>query len=174
MAQLVAGTPASTTTYDPQAVAMQILNNTADEMASAMMPSAELSPLGSVISNGIVAVAASASAGQGISWQWPCNGIAVGLRVSTRDGLAASMAGLLLRVQVDGTDELFPSAAGQGAGFLPFANISGSGTVNFARYAFRRLFTQATYWTIYVNNTTGGNVTCDVSMDYINTKNPRS
>jgi hypothetical protein len=159
--------------YDQNSVALAILGNTATQMSKAMLPVAEISPMGSVISNYNVALASSASQSQGISIQWPCNGFIVGIRASTEDGLAASMAGVLLRVQVNGQDELFPSASGQGAGYLPLVLISGNGAA-FGRYAVRRAFQQANNWAIYLNNTTTGNITVDIAFDYINTSTPRS
>lgn len=158
--------------YDQNSVAMGILNHTAQEMSTALLPVAEVSPMGSVPSNNITATASSASAGQAISIQWPCNGFIVGIRATTRDGLAVSMASVLLRVLVNGQDELFPSASGGGAGYLPLAMISGSAAF-LGRYAVRRAFQQSTYWNIFVNNTTAGNITCDVAFDYINTSTPR-
>jgi hypothetical protein len=157
------------TVLDPEAVALSILQSSADAVAPAMIPVAELSPQGSVASNAN-SVATVTTTG-GISIQWPCNGYLVGIRATTRDGAVASMAGMLLRVQVDGTYELFPSAAGQGAGFLPFAMISGSAAF-LGRYAVRRRFMQTTYWNFFLQNTTGGTLVADVCFDYVNTSTP--
>jgi hypothetical protein len=148
---------------------MQILENSANEIAPAMIPVAELSPQGSVVSNANSVTSGTISGG--ISIQWPCNGYLVGIRASTRDGAAASSSGMLLRVQVDGTYELFPSAAGQGAGYLSLTMITGNAGF-MGRYAVRRRFSQATYWTIYLQNTTGGTLVTDVAFDYVNTSQP--
>lgn len=157
--------------YDQNAVSSQVLKHTANLASAAMLPVAELSPMGSVPANAIsVATVATSS---GINIQWPCNGFIVGIRATTRDGLAASMCGTLLRVLVNGQDELFPAANGGGAGYLPFAMISGNAAF-LGRYAVRRAFQQATYWVIFVQNTTGGTVVSDVSFDYINTSTPRT
>lgn len=133
-------------------------------------------PHGSVPANNITALASSGSSSQAISIQWPCNGFIVAIRATVRassnDNFVAGMSSTLLRVQVDGTDELFPSAAGGGAGFIPFSQISGAGAF-LGRYAVRRKFLQTTYWNIFVNNTTASTLVCDVSFDYINTSNPR-
>jgi hypothetical protein len=156
-------------TVDTEAVAMQILENSANEIAPAMIPVAELSPQGSVISNGNSVATVTIS--NGISIQWPCNGYLVGIRATTRDGALASAGGMLLRVQVDGTYELFPSAAGQGAGYLSFTMVSGNASFQ-GRYAVRRRFSQATFWTMYLQNTTGGTLVADVAFDYVNTSQP--
>jgi hypothetical protein len=156
--------------FDSSAVALAILGSTATAMSNAMLPLAEISPQGSVSSNNNSVTATTTSGG--ISIQWPCNGFAVGIRATTRDGAAASLAGMLLRVQVDGTFELFPSASGQGAGYLPLSQIMASAN-SLGRYAFRRRFTQATFWTIYLQNTTGGTLVADVAFDYINTSSPQ-
>jgi hypothetical protein len=151
-------------------LALQILTESADAISPAMIPLAELSPQGSVASN-LNSVNGTTISG-GISIQWPCNGYCVGVRATTRDGAAASLCGMLLRVQIDGTYELFPSASGQGAGYLSFAMIQSS-TLGLGRYAFRRRFTQATFWTMYLNNTTGGTLIADVAFDYVNTSSPQ-
>jgi hypothetical protein len=155
---------------DSSAIALAILGNTAQQFAQSLIPLAELGPQGSVASNANQVLATTTSGG--ISIQWPCNGYAVGIRASTRDGAAASMAGMLLRVQVDGTFDLFVSASGNGAGFLPLSQIMSSAN-SLGRYMFRRRFTQATFWTIYLQNTTGGTLVADVAFDYINTSSPQ-
>jgi hypothetical protein len=155
---------------DTEAVALQILENSAQATAPAMIPVAELSPQGSVAINGTSV--ANATISGGISVQWPCNGYLVGIRATTRDGALASAGGMLLRVQVDGTYELFPSGAGQGAGYMSLAMISGNGGF-LGRYAVRRRFTQSTYWTMYLWNTTATNpLVADVCFDYVNTSAP--
>jgi hypothetical protein len=154
---------------DPEALSLQILETSSEAITPAMIPVAELSPQGSVASNGNSVGAGATSAG--ISIQWPCNGYLVGIRATTRDGAVASACGMLLRVQVDGTYELFPSAAGQGAGFMSLAMISGNAGF-LGRYAVRRRFMQTTYWTIYLQNTTGGTLVADVAFDYVNTSAP--
>jgi hypothetical protein len=159
----------ATATLDPEAVSESILQQSADAIAPAMIPVAELSPQGSVLSNNN-SVAATTTSG-GISIQWPCNGYITGIRATTRDGAQASACGTLLRVQVDGTYELFPSATGGGAGFMPLAQISGYAAF-LGRYAVRRRFTQATFWNIYLQNTTSGTLVIDIAFDYVNTSSP--
>jgi hypothetical protein len=153
----------------PSDIAQSILKDTSQKLARGMVPLAEISPNGSVCSNGQSIAAATIS--NGISVQWPCDGILVGIRATTRDGLPASMAGCLLRVQVNSNEDLYPNAAGNGSGYIPFAQVSGVSS-SFGRYLVRRTFSQTTYWTFYLNNTTAGTLVCDVSFDYINTTRP--
>jgi hypothetical protein len=40
-------------------------------------------------------------------------------------------------------------------------------------WTFRERFLQANAWTLSIQNTTGGNLTCDVGFDVINTRGPR-
>jgi hypothetical protein len=155
---------------DPEAVALSILEGSANAMAPALIPVAELSPQGSVVLNNNSVTTVTTTGGLTITW--PCNGYLVGIRATTRDGAAASMAGCLLRVQIDGTYELFPSgASGSGAGFLPFAMISGSAAF-LGRYAVRRRFTQTTTWNAFIQNSTGGTIVADLAFDYVNTSSP--
>lgn len=148
--------------------AQRLLMRLAQGMSRALLPVAEVSPTDSVVSNLNVVPAGTTT--NGISVTWPSNGIAVGIRATTRDGAAASMAGMLLRVQVDGNTELFPSAAANGPGYLPFAMISGSAAF-LGRFAFRREFKQTTPWQIYLQNSTGGALTADVTFDIVRTSN---
>ncbi len=156
---------------DSSAVALQILTNTAEELSDALIPLAELAPQGSVVLNSNSV--ANGTISGGISIQWPCNGFAVGLRMSVQDATtAANPGGVLIRVVVDGTFDLFPSGSGGGSGYLSMAMIQSSAN-SLGRYVFRRRFTQATYWTMYLNNTTSTNpALIDVAFDYINTSSP--
>jgi hypothetical protein len=148
--------------------AQRLLMRLAQGMSRALLPVAEVSPTDTVASNLNTVTAATTT--NGISIQWPSNGIVVGIRATTRDGAAASMAGMLLRVQIDGNTELFPSAAGNGPGYLPFAMISGSAAF-LGRYAMRREFKQTTYWQFYLQNTTAGTLVADVAFDIVRTSN---
>lgn len=133
------------------------------------MPLADLMPYGTVCLNGNSVLTLTTSALVQITW--PCDGLLVGIRATTRDGAAASAGGMLLRVIVNGQEELFPNAAGTGAAFIPFSQISGNGAV-FARYHIRRPFQQATAWQVSFNNTTGGTLVADLGFDYVNTRSP--
>jgi hypothetical protein len=155
---------------DDDSVAQKLIMRTAFRMSEGLLPVAELSPTDTVTAFQIN-VGAGATVGQSI--QWPSNGVAVAIRATTSDGLAASMAGTFLQVQVDGSEELFPAASGNGPGFIPFAMISGTAAF-LARYAFRREFQQATQWQINVQNTTGGAIIATVAFDIVRTSNLRT
>lgn len=154
--------------YDCSAVARAILKETASKLSLAMMPRAELFPMGSVVLNQLNVFATSTSPSQSLTY--PTDGYLVGIRATTEDGLAASMAGVLLRVQVDGREDLFSSGAGNGAGFMPFAMISGQFSQGY--WGTRREFLQANAWSVFIQNTTAGLIIADLAFDYVNTRNP--
>jgi hypothetical protein len=158
--------------YDRDSMAQAILMKLARQAAQGMLPVAELCPTDSVPSNGNIVLRATIS--NGISIQWPSDGIVVAIRATVRDGTDASAASTLLRVQVDGNEELFPSASGSGPGFLPFAQISGNASW-MGRYSTRREFKQATAWSMYVQNAqAGADIVADITFDIVRTSNLRS
>ena len=153
---------------DKRPLNIALLEDTAMALATALLPAARISPDGTVYSN-FISVGAGSTAQFNV--QWPCDGVLVGIRATTEDGLQASMSGTLLRVQVNGNTELFPSGSGQGAGFAPFAAISGSASF-MGQYSARRAFKQVTQWVISIQNTGITTVVADVGWDYINTSSP--
>jgi len=156
---------------DPDRFALSILKESARCLAPAMVPVAEMTPNGSVVMNANTVTGANTPTG--IPIQWPDDGFLVAIRASTRDGLATSMAALLLRVQIDGHDDLFPSGAGAGAGYMPLSMISGAMS-QFGRYAVRKKFRQATQWIMYFENTTASTtIVADIAFDFVATGSPR-
>jgi hypothetical protein len=134
-----------------------------------LLPVAELVPTDTVAMNNLVVAAGNNPSP--ISIIWPSNGILVGIRCSTRDGAPASLSGMLLRVQQNGNTELFPSGQSSGgAGFLSFSQISGNAAF-LGRYATKREFQQETNWVMYLQNTTGGQLSVDVGFDIVRTSN---
>jgi len=130
-------------------VVQDILLRTAKLMSEGLTEFAELAPTDEVPSNGIAVPAGMTS--NGISIQFPCDGLVVGIRATTRDGTPVSQNSTLLRVQKDGDTELFPSASGGGPGFMAFGQISGNAQF-LARLVTRQRFQQATFWNIFVQN----------------------
>lgn len=163
----------TTTTADKsqarESAAAQILRDQAEVLAPIMFPVAEDRPTNGVEINGLT-VPANTSV-DNVQFTFPYNGMAVAIQASTRDGLATSMAGLLVRIQVDGVDDLW-AAQGGGGGFKPFSQISGDQS-SFGRWAFRREFQQAAPWAMYFQNTTGSDIVIDLEIATINTRNPR-
>jgi hypothetical protein len=153
---------------DREALARQILAASSKDVADICLPSIDMFPDRGVSINQF-AVAANTES-PAINVQFPTDGYAVYIAATTEDGLAASMAGTLLRVQVDGRDDLWSSGAGNGAGFKSFAQISG--TFSQGYYRFRRLFVQATNWVVFINNTTSANIVADLEIGIIDTRNP--
>lgn len=162
----VPGTEAPVYDYDKAAVA--VLLNSAENMANGMIAVAQISPDGAVVLNNQPVAPGPFTTG-GLSITFPCNGFIVSISATTQDGALATAAGVSLRVQQNGDTDLFQSAAGGGAGFKPFAQLQGVQ----GQFPIRRRFTQATQWQVYIQNTTVGEVVCDVSFAYVNTSNPR-
>lgn len=150
----------------------QILKATARQMSMGLQPIAELQPTDTVSSFSNT-IAANASGTVGIPFQFPSDGLAVGIRVNVADGTSLSFSSTLLRVQIDGDTELFPSASGGGAGFLSFSQISGNSSF-LGRYLFRREFKQATFWQIFVQNRQNAQIVCDIAIDIVRTSNLRT
>lgn len=156
--------------FDRSAAAIEILAESADEMSKAMVPAANLYPTGAVVLNQVSALRGAITASQ--SFTFPTDGYVVAIRATTEDGAALSMASVLLRIQVDGRLDLFSSGAGNGAGYLPFSQISGAFS-NIGRYPVRKGFLQANAWSLFVWNTLAGtDVVCDISMDIVDTRSP--
>ncbi len=156
---------------NPEDYALSILRASAHSIAPAMVPLAELTPNGSVMMN--AQSVAGSNTPTGIPIQWPDDGFLVSIRASTRDGLATSMAALLMRIQIDGHDDLFPSGAGAGAGYMPLAMISGAFS-QLGRYACRKKFKQAIQWIMYFENTTASTtIVADIALDYVAVGSPR-
>ena len=169
----VAGTPAPGARVpmppmDRTAAATAILNASADAVAPIVVPALDMYPDMGVALNAQSVPGNTTT--NSIPLQFPTDGFVVGVYASTRDGLATSMAGMLLRVQVDGQDDLWSSGQGNGAGFMSFQQISGQFSNGLWR--FRRLFLQATTWSIYLVNTTGGTIVCDLMFPIIDCRNP--
>jgi hypothetical protein len=154
--------------YDAAGLASKIIFRTSAIMSMGLLPLAELTPTDVVMANGISTPAGLTS---NVSIQWPSDGVVVGVAATTRDGLAASMAGTLLEVKVDGNEEFFPAASGNGQGSMSFAMISGFTFQS--RFAIKAEFRQATAWTMTVTNTTAGTVVADVGFLIVRTSNLR-
>jgi hypothetical protein len=155
--------------YDRSALARAILSESARAVSAIMMPSVDMFPDRGVTLNQIAVAANSQS--NAINLTFPTDGYTVGLAATTEDGEAASMAGMLCQVQVDGRDQLWASGQGNGAGFKPFSQISGAFS-NGGYWRFRRQFLQATAWTVILMNTTGGQIICDLEFAIVDTRNP--
>lgn len=155
--------------YDRSAVARAILANAAAQIAPNMLPVADFVPDRAVSLNQ-VSVAANTTS-NALSLTFPTDGYTISVRATTEDGLAASMGGTLLGIQVDGRDNFWSSGAGNGPGYASFASISGANST-FGRYPIKREFLQANAWTVYIINTTSGTVVCDVIFDIVDTRNP--
>jgi hypothetical protein len=151
-------------------LAMLLLEKFADQVAPFMRPFAEIIPTRAVVLNQVATAANTTSAN--ITVIWPTDGILFAIRATNEDGLDTSMAGTLLRVQVDGNTDLFSSGTGNGAGYIPFSQISGS-TSSFGRYQITRRFRQANNWLISIQNTTGSNVVSDLTFDILDVRNPQ-
>jgi hypothetical protein len=136
--------------------------------ARGMRAAAESVPYGVTVINGQSVGGTTAT--NAIQLTWPCDGYLTGIRVSTRDAASASLGGMLLRITVDGQEELFPSGTGSGAGYMSFWQITGTDA---NRLAVTRRFRQATQWQVYLNNTTGGTLVADLAFEYVNVQNPR-
>jgi hypothetical protein len=156
--------------YDRMAAALAVLSQAAQDIAPGMVPVVDFYPDRAVVLNNVSVAAGTTS--QALNFTFPTDGYVVGIRATTEDGLAASMAGVLLRVQIDGRDDFWSSGAGNGAGFAPFAQISGQNSGSRGSYPIKRQFCQANAWTLFVMNTTGGAVVCDIVMDVVDTRNP--
>lgn len=154
--------------YDAAGLASKIIFRTSAIMSMGLLPLAELTPTDVVMANGISTPAGLTS---NVSIQWPSDGVVVGVAATTRDGLAASMAGTLLEVKVDGNEEFFPAASGNGQGSMSFAMISGFTFQS--RFAIKAEFRQATAWTMTITNTTAGTVVADVGFLIVRTSNLR-
>lgn len=157
-------------------IEQRILLQTARKAGMGLMPVAELIPTDTVPLN-LQLVPSGGTPTSGAQFQFPCDGIAVGLRctcASAVDGSAVNDASVLVRVQIDGTMELFPSASGTGPGYLPLSMVSGN-AANFSMgiYRFRSEFKQANRWAVYFANRLGVNVNVDVAIDIIRTTNLR-
>lgn len=154
--------------YDAEGLAAKILFRISAIMSMGLLPLAELCPTDVVMANGISIPTAST---QNVSIQWPSDGVVVGIAATTRDGLAASMGGTLLEIKIDGNEEFFPAASGNGAGSMSLAMISGFQFQS--RFATKAEFRQATAWTATLTNTTGGTVVVDLGFLIIRTSNLR-
>lgn len=160
--------------FDKDGVALQILKESAWQMANGMIAAAKISPDGAVIGNNI-SVAAATGAGPGstggISFFFPCDGFIVAIGATVQDGTPLSYGSTSLRVQQNGEVDVFQSANGGGAGLLTFAQINGNAQ---GLFPVRRRFQQASPWQLYVNNQqTGAVVVVDLSLFYVNTSSPR-
>lgn len=153
---------------DRYALARDILAKSAQEVAPIVMPALDMWPDRGVVLNQLSVAAGTTTQAQNV--QFPTDGYAVYIAATTEDGLAASMAGMLLRVQVDGRDDLWSSGAGNGSGFKPFSQISG--VFSQGMYRFRRMFVQATNWVIFVQNVTGSNIVVDLEIGIVDTRQP--
>jgi hypothetical protein len=150
--------------------AWTVIQEVSQEIAPQMVPIADLVPTGGVTLNGLAVAAGTTS--QNITLTYPTDGILLAIRGSTRDGAAASLAGMLLRVQIDGRTDMWSSGANNGAGFLSLAQLSGQNST-FGRYPVLVPFQQATTWTVYLENTTGGDLVVDLDFDIKDLRNPR-
>lgn len=155
-------------TVDRYKVARDILNQSAADVAPIVMPALDMWPDRGVALNQVSVPAGTTT--NSLNLQFPTDGFAVSIAATTEDGLAASMAGVLLRIQIDGRDDLWSSGTGNGAAFKPFSQISGQFSVGVFR--FRRMFLQANAWSIFVQNTTAVNVVCDIVLGIVDTRNP--
>lgn len=150
-------------------LAEKILAQTWALLAKVMLPAARLVPNRSVTLNGL-AVASGTSA-ENIQLTFPTDGYIVGVRASTEDGLVDSMAATLLRVQVDGSRDLFSSGQGNGAGYISFGTISGVNS-QWGVYTITNPFWQASNWVLTIQNNSANNVVCDLTFDIVDVRNP--
>jgi hypothetical protein len=157
-----------TKAYDRTQAAKDILYASASEIAPVVLPALDMWPDMGVVLNQ-VSVAANTTSGA-LNLTFPTDGFCVAVSATTEDGLASAMAGCLLRVQVDGQDDLFSSGSGNGAGFKSFAQISGQ--FSQGRWCFRRMFLQATAWAVFIQNTTADPVVCDLEFSIVDTRSP--
>jgi hypothetical protein len=147
--------------------AASILQAAADTLAPFLEPIVNYMPTGRLCVNG--QSVANATTTNAIQINWPCDGYLVGIAATTRDGVAASQAGSLVRVVVDGNLELFTT--GTAPGYVPVSQLTG---VAIASWRTRVTFRQATPWQLYINNTTATNpIVYDICFDYINVTTPR-
>lgn len=144
-------------------LAEAFLDKTAKELAGYTLPLARLVPNRGVTLNNLTITTAGLN---NVALTWPTDGIVLGVRASTQDGLDASMAGTSLRIQVDGDTDLFSSGSSNGAGYLPLALISGVNSTQ-GVWTFQRGFWQASQWLVSLDNNTGGDVTADLFFDII-------
>ena len=151
---------------DRTALAKQILANSAAAVAEALLPVADYYPNRGVVLNQQT-VFANASLND-VNLTFPTDGYLVAIRASTEDGAAASMAGILLRVQVNGNEDLYSSGSGNGAGYISLAQL----VANYGKYNLRRAFCQANSWSISFMNVTAGNLMVDLCFDIVDTRNP--
>jgi hypothetical protein len=151
-------------------LAEKILSQVASALSRYMYPVARLVPNRSVTLNQISCTASVITSN--VQLTYPTDGYLVGIRATTEDGAAASASGLLLRVQVDGSEDLFSSGQGNGAGYVAFSQISGQNS-QLGSYMICRPFWQASAWVVSFNNTTGSNLVADVTFDIVDTRNPR-
>jgi hypothetical protein len=155
--------------YDRYALARSILAASARAVSKVVMPAVDMFPDRGVTLNQIAVAANSPSAALNLTF--PTDGYTVAIAASTEDGEAASMAGALLQVQIDGRDQLWASGQGNGAGYKPFSQISGQFS-NGGYWRFRREFLQASAWTVIILNTTGSQIICDIEFAIVDTRNP--
>jgi hypothetical protein len=165
--------------YDPQpedSVAQRILMRLSVEAARGAFPAIELIPTDSVVLNDQVVGAGVTT--NGVTFQFPCDGVLTGIRLTACDsstGVDVNQNAVLCRIQIDGNTELFPSATGIGAGFLPFGQASGNAASSSAgRYPIRVEFKQTNFWAVYLTNRLAASVACDITFDIIRTTNVRS
>jgi hypothetical protein len=160
--------PSSTGAMDRVQAALSIIRDSARELAARMYPVALLVPTNGIATVGISVPATTTLQSQQL--QWPTDGIAVAIRATTADGLAASMAAMSLSVQVDGNKDLFAAATGGGTGFYPFSALVSN---SYGCWSFRKRFVQAQYWTFGLQNLSSGTLVANVMFDYIDTRNPQ-
>jgi hypothetical protein len=150
--------------------ALKMLAAAQDLLARYMAPASRLVPNRSITLNNL-AVAAGLSL-DNVTLSWPTDGLLVGIRASTQDGLLASMSATLLRVQQDGAEDVFSSGQGNGEGFVPFDQISGQNSSGGVYQLWRPFFQQAN-WQISLQNNAATNIVANVTFDIIDVRTPR-
>jgi hypothetical protein len=165
-----ARTSAPRVTVDYGALSLALIRDLGEEIAPGMVPVAEQVPDRVVTLNQIGVALASTNAN--INLTWPTDGILLGIGATTEDGLLPSMYGCLLRVQVDGTTDLFSTGAGNGAGYMSFGSLSLNNLTG--RFAIKRKFKQAAAWNVSIVNTQSAvNVVCDLYFAILDVRNPQ-
>jgi hypothetical protein len=146
--------------------AFEMFSKARQNIARIFVPGLDLYPDGAGIVQGLSVAPATTSGGTPL--QFICDGYLVGILASVRSGVAADAAAALLRIQVNGSTDLFQLSNG-GAGFVSFLQLQQG-----PQFRLVAPIRQATPWNIFVQNTYASSTTivADITFLYCNRSSP--